>query len=174
MAERGGRVGTGDILVADRPGLLLAIFTADCLPIVIYDPLNRRLAVVHAGWRGTVQSVTRAAADALVSQGGEAEHFVAAIGPSIGPCCYEVDRPVIDRLAPAFPADWESWVTPKREGHWMLDLWTANGGQLRAAGLRPERIDSPRACTACHPDLFFSYRRGGSRGRLVAVAAVPD
>jgi hypothetical protein len=124
-----------------------------------------------------VKAAARVAVDALVAAGSPAEELVAAIGPSIGPCCYEVDRPVVDRLSGAFPVAWESWVSPK--GHdaggterWMLDLWAANEDQLRAAGLSGSRIDSPRTCTSCHLDLFFSYRRG-ARGRLVTAAAVP-
>lgn len=173
-AERGGLAGRGDVLLTERPGLPLAVFTADCLPIVLYDPLNHRLAAVHSGWRGTVQAVARAAVDALVSAGGAPDSFVATVGPSIGPCCYEVDRPVIEPLSRAFPEGWASWARPAGSGKWMLDLWRANEDQLRAAGLRPERIDNPRLCTACRTDLFFSYRRGRGQGRLVAVAALPD
>lgn len=177
-ARQGGRAGTGDVLFTDRPGLPLAIFTADCLPVVIYDPLGRRLAVAHAGWRGTVQAVARAAALALVEAGSRPAALVAAIGPSIGPCCYEVDRPVMDRLAAAFPAEWQRWVIPKGrdalgQERWMLDLWKANEDQLHSAGLPSSRIDNPRLCTACQVDLFFSYRRGGGRGRLIAAAAIP-
>jgi YfiH family protein len=173
-ADAGGLAGRADVLASDRPGLPLAIFTADCLPIVLYDPVNRRLAMAHAGWRGTALGVAGAAARALVEAGGDAGRFVAAIGPSIGPCCYEVDRPVIERLDAAFPGGWHQWVTPAEPGRWMLDLWRANEDQLRTAGVPPERIDNPRLCTGCRRDLFFSYRRERGEGRLVAVAAVPD
>ena len=176
-AMAGGLLGPGDALVSDRPALPLAIFTADCLPVVIYDAEGGRLALAHAGWRGTVQSIARAAVGALVAAGSRPETLVAAIGPSIGPCCYEVDRPVIDGLAAAFPRHWAAWVTAKgpdatgRE-RWMLDLWKANEHQLRAAGVRDARLDSLRLCTACRLDLFYSYRRG-ARGRLVTAAALP-
>lgn len=173
-AERGGLVGRGDVLVTERPGLPLAVFTADCLPILLYDPLNRRLAAVHSGWRGTLQAVARAAVEALVLSGGASDSVVAAIGPSIGPCCYEVDRPVIEPLSRIFPDKSASWARPAGPGKWMLDLWRANEDQLVAAGLSSQRIDNPRLCTACRPDLFFSYRRGRGHGRLVAVAALPD
>ena len=172
VASSPGRAGAADVLVTDRPGLPLAIFTADCLPIIVYDPTHRRLAVVHAGWRGTVRSVAREAAGALIQAGSRAEDLIAVIGPSIGPCCYEVDRPVIDRLEAAFPGGWDAWVAARPGARWMLDLWAANEDQLQAAGLRPDRIANLRLCTACRLDLFFSHRRG-SRGRLVAVAAVP-
>jgi len=170
--ERGGPAGRADVLVTARAALPLAIFSADCLPIVLYDPVNGRLAMAHAGWRGTAQSAARAAAGALVSAGGRAETLLGAIGPSIGPCCYEVDGPVIERFAAAFPGEWSSWVTAAGPGKWMLDLWRANEDQLRMAGLDPGRVDNPRLCTACRGDLFFSYRRGRGQGRLVTVAAV--
>jgi polyphenol oxidase len=172
-AERGGLLGRADILLTGRARLPLAIFTADCLPIILYDQHNRRLAMAHAGWRGTVEAAARVAADALAGAGGQPGTFLAAIGPSIGPCCYEVDEPVIDRLAAAFPGESPHWLTRVGRGKWMLDLWKANEDQLKAAGLQAERIDNPRLCTFCRRDLFFSYRRG-SQGRLVAVAAIPD
>jgi YfiH family protein len=174
VAERGGPLGEADILTTGRRGLPLAIFSADCLPIIVYDPQGGRLTMAHAGWRGTVKAAARVAAGTLVEAGGTAETLLAAIGPSIGPCCYEVDGPVIEQLAAAFPAAWQDWVTAAGPGKWMLDLWKANEDQLGAAGLRPRHIDNPRLCTACRVDLFHSYRRGRGRGRLVAIAAVPD
>ncbi len=169
-----GPVGEADILLTERAGLPVAIFTADCLPIVVYDQRERRLAVAHAGWRGTVQGAARSAVDAIAKAGGRPGEFLAAIGPSIGPCCYEVDQPVIDRLAAAFPGAWRSWVTTAGPGKWMLDLWTANEDQLKEAGLSEARVDNTRLCTGCRTDLFYSYRRGRGQGRLVAVAAIPD
>lgn len=171
--ERGGLAGHADALATSRPGLPLCISTADCLPIVLYDPRAGRLAGVHAGWRGTVQSVTAAAVRRLVDMGSAAADLVVAIGPSIGPCCYEVDAPVLERLEPAFPALWKRWVTPKGPDKWMLDLWRANIDQMAAVGVRRERIDLLGLCTGCRPDLLFSHRRERGAGRLVAVAALP-
>ena len=154
---------------APRPAA--SVFTADCLPIVLFDPDGRRLAVVHAGWRGTVQSVARAAVTALTRAGAPPEGLLAAVGPSIGPCCYEVDLPVIERLRTGFPSAWPTWVTPVGPGKWMLDLWKANEDQL-ARRRGAVRIENPRLCTACRLDLFFSYRREGKGGSLATVAAV--
>lgn len=178
VAEREGRLGEADALLTERAELPLAIFTADCLPLVIWDPAGRRLAAVHAGWRGTVQSVTRAAVDGLVEAGSSADGLVVAIGPSIGPCCYEVDGPVIDRLSAAFPGGWERWTIPAGPGKWMLDLWKANEDQLAAADVDPAMVENLRLCTSCNLDRFFSYRREGPTrlgrtGRLVALAAIP-
>ncbi|MGH7398870.1 MAG: peptidoglycan editing factor PgeF, partial [Candidatus Rokuibacteriota bacterium] len=164
----------GDALSTTRPGLPLVISTADCLPIVLYDARAGRLAAVHAGWRGTVQSVARAAVAELLAAGSAPADLVVAIGPSIGPCCYEVDAPVIERLAAAFPGGWQTWVTPKGPGKWMLDLWQANRDQLTAAGVAAARVDSLGLCTGCRPDLLFSFRRERGAGRLVTVAALPE
>jgi len=172
-AERSGSAGVADILTTRRPHLPLAISTADCLPVVLYDPVQRRLAVAHAGWRGTARAAARVAAEALLGQGGDPAMFVGAIGPSIGPCCYEVDAPVIAELDRAFSDRWRAWVTPRGAGKWMLDLWRANEDQLAAAGVPPARIDNLRLCTACRPDLLYSYRRGRGQGRLVTLAAIP-
>jgi YfiH family protein len=171
--ERGGLAGRADALATSRPGLPLCVSTADCLPIVLYDPRAGRLASVHAGWRGTIQSVATAVVRRLVETGSAATDLVAAIGPSIGPCCYEVDGPVLERLAAAFPGAWNDWVTPKGPGKWMLDLWQANLDQLAAAGIRRQQVDLLGLCTGCRPDLLFSYRRERGAGRLVAVAALP-
>jgi YfiH family protein len=172
-AVQGGLAGNADALMTDRPGLPIAVFSADCVPLLIYDTDARRLAVVHAGWRGTAQGVARAAVVALSDAGGRPERFLAAVGPSIGPCCYEVDKPVIATLDHAFPGRWGAWVRSVGLGKWMLDLWAANEEQLLRAGLRGDRIDNPRLCTGCRTDLFYSYRRG-HKGRLVSIGAIPS
>lgn len=171
-AAEGGCAGNADVLITGKPGLPIAVFSADCVPLLIYDPDARRLAVVHAGWRGTAQSAARAAVDALVAAGSRSEGLLAAVGPSIGPCCYEVDKPVVARLDAAFPGRWGAWVRSAGAGKWMLDLWAANEAQLQDAGLSGDRIDNPRICTGCRTDLFYSYRRGHN-GRLVSIAAIP-
>lgn len=171
--DQGGLAGHADALATARAGLPLCISTADCLPVVLFDPRHRRLAAAHAGWRGTVQAVSPASVASLARAGSAPEDLVVAIGPSIGPCCYEVDAPVIERFQAGFPAAWEAWFTPKGPGKWMLDLWRANVDQLRQAGIRPERIEVLGLCTGCRPDLLFSYRRERGAGRLVTVAALP-
>lgn len=168
----GGFAGSVDILVTAERGVPLAIFTADCLAIVLYDPVARVLGLAHVGWRGTTRGATQAVVRALEGLGGRAAALRAAIAPSIGPCCYEVDEPVTAELGRAFGKRWTAWVRPSRAGHVMLDLWAANETLLREAGVPPASIDNPRRCTACHPDLLYSYRKG-NRGRLVTVAALP-
>jgi hypothetical protein len=150
----------------------VAIFTADCLALTAYDPRARRLALAHVGWRGTVAGATQAVMAALAALGARPEHLWVAVSPSIGPCCYEVDAPVIERFATAYPSLWEPWTRPVRAGHWRLDLWSAAETLLERAGVPPERIENPRLCTACHPELLYSYRKG-HRGRLLTLAALP-
>jgi hypothetical protein len=169
-----GPAGTGDVLLTDRPGLPLAVFSADCVPALIFDPAGRRLAAVHAGWRGTVLGAAAAAVRALAAAGGDPGRFLAALGPSIGGCCYEVDQPVRERFDTAFPGRWPAWAVARGPGRWLLDLARANEDQLAGAGLPRAAIDRLDLCTRCRPDLLFSYRRGGAGdGRLVTVAALP-
>jgi len=169
----GGFAGHVDVLATDVRGVPLAVFTADCLAIILVDREAPALAVAHAGWRGTARGTAQAAVAAVIAAGARAERLHATISPSIGPCCYEIDAPVIDALAAAYPRHWRSWVTPAaRAGHFMLDLWAANTTLLTDAGLDPGRIENPRVCTACRLDTFYSYRKG-HRGRLATVACLP-
>jgi hypothetical protein len=172
----GGLVGTGDALFTRQRGRPLAIFTADCVPLIVADPEGSVLGMAHAGWRGTVQGIAERLVATLVERAGaRADRFTAAIGPSIGPCCYEVDEPVVGPLRAAFPSAWERWVRPvaaERPGRWWLDLWAANADQLAAAGVPRHAILSPRLCTGCRLDRFFSYRKEGLAGRLATVAAL--
>ena len=109
---------------------------------------------------------------AAVQAGARAGELHAAIAPSIGPCCYEVDEPVLREFGAAFGRAARGWFRPGREGHAMQDLWAANEALLAEAGVDPALIENPRLCTACHPDLLYSYRKG-NRGRLVTAAALP-
>ena len=168
----GGYAGVGDVLTTTERGVPVAIFTADCLAITLWDSIARVLTVAHAGWRGTVKGTPGVAVKAAVQAGARADQLHVAIAPSIGPCCYEVDEPVTTEFARVFGERWRSWATPSRAGRVMLDLWAANEALLAEAGVAPERIENPRLCTACHPDLLYSYRRG-NRGRLVTLAALP-
>jgi len=166
----GGYSGDADALVTTERGAPLAVFTADCLAITLYDPVAPALALVHSGWRGTAKGAAQAAVSALVARGARRERVHAAIAPAIGACCYEVDAPVIDAFTRAYGAAARRWMTPARDAYVMLDLVRANDEILRAAGV--ERIETSGFCTACRPDLLYSYRRG-NRGRLVTVAALP-
>ncbi len=168
----GGYAGTGDVLATSERGVPLAIFTADCLAVTLWDSIAHVLVVAHVGWRGTAKSAVAAAVRAAVEAGARADQLHVAIGPSIGPCCYEVDEPVLRDLGRAHGRRAQAWLGPAREGHAMLDLWAANEALLADAGVDRRQIENPRLCTACHPDLLYSYRTRNN-GRLVTVAALP-
>jgi YfiH family protein len=172
LVTKAGHAGAVDILVTRERGLPLAISTADCLAITASDGKAGALAVAHVGWRGTAGGGAAATVEALAAAGGRPERMRVAIGPAIGPCCYEVDEPVVARFRHAYPREWERWMRQGRPDHWMLDLWQANEDCLAAAGVPRASIENARLCTACHPELFYSYRRG-DRGRLVTIAALP-
>jgi YfiH family protein len=170
-ATTGGALGEADAIVTTAPAQPIAVVSADCLPIVLYDPEAAALAVAHVGWRGTVKHTPRAAVAALARLGAAPARMLAAIGPAIGPCCYEVDRVVIDPLGAAFPSI-DAWITAKGSGKWMLDLWAVNEWALADAGLDRANVLNARLCTACRTDLFYSYRKG-HRGRLITLAMLP-
>jgi hypothetical protein len=157
-----------DALITDRPDLALVVSTADCLPILIHDPIRRAVAAVHAGWRGTA---TRIVSQALVAMreayGTDPADCRAAIGPGIRRCCFEVDTAVADAMADGFPS-WEACARANRPGHWLLDLAAINRAMLRAAGVLTDRIEDLGPCTSCRNDLFFSHRaEKGRTGRMM-------
>jgi polyphenol oxidase len=163
-----------DAIVSDVPGLVLAVQVADCVPILIADSRRGAVAAVHAGWRGTCAGVAVAAVRTMVSEfGSEAENLTAAIGPSIGPCCYEIGKTVLDAFR---SADWERlerWF-PTQAGRLRLDLWSANRDQLLAAGLAEDHIHLPGLCTKTHRHVFESYRVDGEQaGRMAALIRMP-
>ena len=154
----------GDAAVARGPRLLLGIETADCLPILIVDPRRLTVAAVHAGWRGTARGVAARTVEALVAGGSDPEDLRAALGPCIGPCCYEVGEELREAFGPAGAA----FLRPGPRGRPHLDLRAASLEQLVAAGLRPARIHHVGDCTACRADLYYSYRRDGPGvGRMI-------
>ena len=154
-----------DAAVSTRAGDLLGIETADCLPVLLVDPVRHAVAAVHAGWRGTAARVVGRAVAALVLRGSRPTDLLAALGPAIGACCYEVG----EELREAFGAEAEHVFTPGPQGRPLLDLATANRRQLLAAGLSPAAIARVDECTRCRPDLYHSYRRDGrGGGRMIS------
>jgi YfiH family protein len=150
-----------DALVTTRPQTLLTVKTADCVPILLLDPARRVVAAVHAGWRGTVSRIAAKVVRVMHQQlGVHTSSLRAVIGPSIGRCCYEVDDPVLAPLKSAF-AYWSEVTVETRGGRGQLDLRHLNQRQLEEEGLKPSHIAVVNLCTACHPELFYSYRRDG-------------
>lgn len=162
-----------DALVSNIPRILLGVKTADCVPVLLGDPTTGAFAAVHAGWRGTSESIVMKAIGQLQSEyNTRPENLRAAIGPAANTCCYEVGSDVIEHFKERFPQS-DHLFTPTRAGHARIDLQTANSDQLNAAGVRPERIHIAPFCTMDRNDLFFSYRREkiaqGRVGRLMSV-----
>jgi len=162
-----------DVIVSNAAGVLAGVKTADCVPILIGDPRTRSFAAVHSGWRGTLAGAVIAGIQRLSQEyGARPEDLRVAVGPSAGPCCYEVGSDVIDAFTSRFP-DAGKLFTPTRPGHAMVDLITANKDQLVSAGVPSSRIHVAPFCTMDRTDLFFSYRKEkklhGKVGRLMAV-----
>jgi YfiH family protein len=157
-----------DAVITNRPGLAIAVRTADCLPILIWDEVNKVVAAVHAGWRGSLNEIASKAVLRLQSSfGSHPGDLWVGIGPAIGPCCYEVDGPVLKPLRERF-GYWSEVVREKGNGKGMLDLAGWNFRQLVGSGVRPEGITVAGACTFCHPERFYSYRRDGdSSGGMI-------
>jgi polyphenol oxidase len=184
----------GDASIAKSSGLLLAVQTADCVPILVVDPKNRVVAAVHAGWRGTLARIVEKAIGRMQMQlGSQPADLLAALGPAIGGCCYEVGT----ELAAAFSAQFANaaeffdelrtgdepnplqWLNMMPPGHQpppkkvLLDLRKANRSQLEAAGVPASNIFVSDLCSGCNRDLLFSYRKEGAEsGRMMAVIGI--
>jgi YfiH family protein len=158
-----------DGVISVRPGLAACVLTADCVPILLGDPRTGAVAAVHAGWRGTLSRAAAQAVEALIREhGAHPENLLAAIGPAIGPCCYEVSPDLAERFVAEIGPS-VSMVHPRTP---RVDLWTANEVVLQEAGVPAERIEIIERCTACDAESFFSHRRDGSRtGRQVGFIA---
>lgn len=162
-----------DALVSDTPNILLAVKTADCVPILLGDPKNGAFAAVHAGWRGTSSAIVLSAIKQMQAEyGTQPANLCAAIGPAANACCYEVGSEVIQIFKERFARS-EDLFTPTRDGHARIDLHQANRNQLIEAGISRARIHLAPLCTMDRTDLFFSYRREKhSRGRVGRLMSV--
>ena len=187
----------GDGLVTNIPGVIVAVQAADCLPIILADRKRRAVGVFHAGWRGTVQRIVeKGVGEMRKCFGSDPRHLVAAIGPGVQGCCYEVGDEVRTRFDAQF-AYAETlfrevkesdpvrekypllFLTARAPGHselpvkLFLDLVEANRRQLLDAGVSAMNIDTTALCTACHTDLLFSFRaEEGVTGRMMAAAGI--
>ena len=167
-----------DALVTATPGVVLVILTADCVPIVLHDPVAGVLACVHAGWRGTVARVCAAAVAAMASLGSRPSDVIAGLGPAVAPARYQVGADVHDAVIQAFGPAADGFIRPDPQapGRWLLDLWAANRHALREAGLPGSQIhgtDIPTGPTdAGDPGYFFSDRMARPCGRLALVASL--
>jgi purine-nucleoside/S-methyl-5'-thioadenosine phosphorylase / adenosine deaminase len=186
----------GDASITDEPGLLLGTQTADCVPLLLVDPRKRVVAAVHAGWKGTLARIAQKTVGRMQMEFGcNPANVLAAIGPAIGPCCYDVGADFVSKFSAQF-ADAHEYFDEARTGdepnplQWLnmhppghqpppknvhLDLPKASRAQLLAAGLHAKNIFSSGLCTGCRTDLFFSYRKEGSQsGRMLSVVGMLD
>src|SRR5580704_1006799 len=187
-----------DALITNEPGLWLVVQVADCVPILLADTKRRAIAAIHSGWRGTLQRIAEKALGRMQMEfGTQPGDVIAALGPGIGQCCFEVGPEVAAEFAAKFlnaqewfkgPLDslarrdsdpnWLPWLTRRPPGHALpaprahLDLIAANRAILSFAGVPPTHISSSGFCTACCTDLFFSYRRERITGRMMAAIAI--
>jgi len=153
-----------DGLVCDRPGAVLGAFAADCTPILFADSVHRVVGAAHAGWRGTVAGVAQNLVARMVELGADPAEIRVALGPSIGPCCFEVGPEVIAEFTARLPGLPGMIVDGPRKQH--IDLRRVQRALLAEAGVRPEHVDHTPPCTRCNPERFFSYRRDGKEGGI--------
>ena len=161
-----------DILIATESNVSVAVRTADCLPILLADPVAKVIAAVHAGWRGTSRRISAHTVELMLKQGSTAENIYATLGPAIGPCCFEIDRETADRLAASSATATQAI---NQQGNPHADLSSINIMQLKEAGVVEKHIESNHRCTRCHPERFYSYRRDhGLTGRHLAVVVLSN
>ncbi len=177
QTAEGKAVLEGDGLITSQPGVLLAVGTADCVPVLVADVEKRVVAAFHAGWRGTAaQIVEQGIATMTDEYGSRAEDLIAAVGPSIGPCCYTVGEEVRNAFSQRFQQ--ADRLFDQREGRAYLNLWEANREQLLNAGIEDSQIAVMGECTACKryesgEPRYFSHRgEHGVAGRMLNVVGV--
>ncbi len=197
-APNGDQALQGDALITREPGVLLTIQTADCIPILLADTRQHAVAAIHSGWRGTAQRIAEKTLGRMQMEfGTRPQDVIAALGSGIGGCCYEVGHEVVKEFSAKFanacewfagPVDalengdndrnWLPWLTMRPPGHAPpaprahLDLIAANRAILTGAGIAAKNISSSGFCTACRSDLFFSYRREKTTGRMIAAIGI--
>lgn len=153
-----------DALMTNVPGICVMVLVADCVPILLFDPAHMVVAAVHSGWKGTVARIGAKAVRLMAERfGSRASDIIAGIGPSIGPCCYEVGHEVESAFGPDAPLGHR-----KANGRAHLDLWEANRRILLESGVPDAKIEIARLCTRCNADLFFSERHHPGTGRFGA------
>ena len=165
-----------DGLITNEPGIVLVTYYADCVPLYLIDPKKKAIGLAHAGWRGTVAQMGREIVEAMRREfSSRPEDLFAAIGPSIGVCCYEVDEPVREQILAVPEVNGCECLLPAGDGKYMLDLWELNRRIFCKAGIPSEQITVGKVCTKCHKDLLFSHRvMGAKRGGMAAMLSIRE
>ena len=158
-----------DALVTNTPGVALVVFTADCTPILFYDPVTGAVGAAHAGWRGTAAGIAAKTVETMIAAFGcKPENIRAAIGPNIGACCFETDRDVPEAMLSALGQEAKPYITQENE-KFRVDLKALNALWLRRSGVK--NIAIAKECTACDPHTFWSHRvtkgQRGSQGAII-------
>jgi YfiH family protein len=167
--EKGEDPGDCDALFTDEKNIISAVVLADCLPVVIYDPVRHCGIISHAGWRGTASGIAEKSVQKLIETGSRIEQLLAAVGPGIGSCCYTVGKETAREFSEGFNYP-EGVVIRDRKGRYRLNLEKANLSRLRNIGMKENNLGAAGFCTACRNDEFFSYRKeGGLTGRHAAL-----
>lgn len=160
-----------DGLYTDVPGVTLVTSYADCVPLYFFDPIKQVIGLAHAGWRGTVQRIGEKMTQTLYEKFGcLPQDILAAVGPSIGPCCYQVDSVVQQQVMQHSDLLPQELLLEQGDGKYLLDLWECNRRILVLSGIPDENITVGEVCTMCHPELFYSHRKmGEKRGGMTAM-----
>lgn len=157
--ENIGKIKEGDALVTNLKKTPLLVFVADCVPVAIVDPKKEAVALCHAGWRGTYSKITQKSIENMEKlYGTNPEDLVCILGPSIGPCCYEVSKDLIEKFNTIITNRDEKFYIIK-ESKYYLDLWKVNELILTSCGVKKENIVNLNICTSCNSDKFHSYRK---------------
>ncbi len=164
-----------DGLLTDEPNVVLFTQYADCVPLFFVDPVKKVVGTSHAGWRGTATQIGAVTVERMVKDYGcNRDDILAGIAPSIGPCCFEVDAPVITEFQ-KLPFYDEGCFEPVGDDKAMINLWEVNRRTLIEAGIKPEHVTVTDLCTKCHPDVFWSHRvTGPQRGSLAGAIAIQE
>ncbi|MGA9347671.1 MAG: peptidoglycan editing factor PgeF [Anaerolineae bacterium] len=165
--DRGRVLPVTDALITDASGVALMLRFADCLPVLLYDPVRRAIGLAHAGWKGTIGGIAAKTVSAMMeAYGSRPGDIIAGLGPCIGPCCYQVGTEVIELVKANFN-HWQELLHPQGDGSLHFDLREANRRQLAELGVK--EIEMIQLCTACRTDEFFSYRAAGGHTGCFAV-----
>ena len=166
-----------DGLITNEPGVVLATFYADCVPLYFVDPVSKVIGLSHSGWRGTVADIASETVRLMTEiYGSKPENILAAIGPSICQDCYEVSEDVIEQFREKYDRSlWEKLFYKKENGKYQLNLWEACRQNMLSAGILPEHIEVTDLCTCCNPEILFSHRASqGRRGNLAAFLSIKE
>ncbi len=160
-----------DGLITNQPGVPLITFYADCVPLFFLDPVKKVIGLVHSGWRGTVKKIGEKTIEKMNKTFGcNSQNILVAIGPSIGQCHFEVDKPVVDEFIKAYGQQASNFIEGKENGKYSIDLWQLNILQFIEKGIIEENITLAKECSSCNKDMYFSHREDkGKTGSLASI-----